>query len=306
MDPSNISRRELGKIAGSLAAAQLPLRGAAGSSAGDIVKQIQERLGGDWSGAGPDGFKAGKPETVVRGIATTAMATMEVLRQASKGGLNLIITHEPTFFGSRDGALPPPAAPGMRGGGMGGVSPDDPVYLAKREFIEKNGLVVFRLRDHWLARKENDMVAGLADSLGWAARPVAGEPGMFDISETTAEAAVAHIRKSLGLRGGLRAVGDPKARVRRVLLHPGLMPPQVTLRQFDKVDLLLAGEVREWECPTYAMDVKTAGFGRNLVTIGRVASEDPGMRFCAAWLKTFVKGVPVTWISSGDPYWRVV
>ncbi|HSW48752.1 MAG TPA: hypothetical protein VLH09_01195 [Bryobacteraceae bacterium] len=291
-------------MAGGLAAAQLPLRGAAGPTAGDIVKQIQERLGGDWSGAGPDGFKAGSPETAVRGIATTAMATMEVLRQAAKAGLNLVVTHEPTFFGSRDGA-PPPAAPGVRGGGMGGVSADDPVLSAKRAFIEQNGFVVFRLREHWLARKENDTVAGLADSLGWSARPVPGEAGMFDIPETTAQAAVALIRKRLDLRGGLRAIGDPKARVRRVLLHPGLMPPQVTLKQFDKVDLLVAGEVREWECPTYAADVGTAGFGRNLVTIGRVVSEDPGMRACAAWLRTFVKGVPVEWISSGDPYWRV-
>ena len=29
---------------------------------------------------------------------------------------------------------------------------DDPVYRAKKEFIGKNGLMVFRLRDHWQAR----------------------------------------------------------------------------------------------------------------------------------------------------------
>ena len=39
-------------------------------------------------------------------------------------------------------------------------APDDPVYKAKKEFIEANGLVVFRLHDHWQARKENDMVTG--------------------------------------------------------------------------------------------------------------------------------------------------
>ncbi len=304
MDSTKISRRALARIAGSIAAARLPVYSAAGPAAQDIVKQIQERLGGDWTATGLDGLKAGNPETHVRGVATTAMATMDVLRQASKAGLNLIITHEPTFFGSRDGAPPPPAAPGRRGGGMGGVSADDPVYKAKREFIEKNGLVIFRLRDHWLASKENDMVAGLADSLGWSARPVSGETKIFEIPGTTLEAAVAVIRKKLNLRGGLRAVGDPKASVRRVMLHPGLMSIDTMLKQFDKTDLLVAGEVREWECTCYAADVNTAGTKRSLVTIGRVASEDPGMRVCASWLKKFVKGVPVQWISSGDPYWR--
>ena len=304
MDSTKISRRALGRIAGTLAAVRLSLYSAAGSSTEDIVKQIQERLGGNWPATGLDGFKAGNPQTGVRGIATTAMATMEVLRQASKAGLNLIVTYEPTFFGSRDGAPPPSPAPGGRGGGFGGVSADDPVYKAKREFIEKNNLVVFRLRDHWQARKENDMAAGLADSLGWAAHPVPGETMMFDIPSATMEDIVALIRKKLNLRGGLRAVGDRKAKVRRVMPIPGLIAIDTMYKYFDKTDLLVTGEVREWECPSYAQDTVTAGQKRSLVTIGRVASEDPGMRFCAQWLKTFVKDVPVQWISSGDPYWR--
>ena len=53
-------------------------------------------------------------------------------------------------------------------------------------------------------------------------------------------------------------------------------------------------------------DMATAGEKRGLVTIGRVASEDPGMRACAAWLKTIVKEVPARWIPAGDLYWRAV
>ncbi len=306
MDSTQISRRALGKIAGGLAAARLPLYSAASLTAQDVARQIQERLGGNWSGTGPDGFKAGDPQANIQGITTTGMATMEVLRQAVKAKANLIVTHETTFFGNRDGAPAPAAAPGGRGGmGMGGVSEDDPVLKAKREFIEKNGLVIFRLREHWLARKENDMVAGLADSLGWGARPVADERMMYDISGITLDAAIAQVKKRLNLRAGLRAIGDPKITVRRVMLHPGLMSIDTMYKYFDKVDLLVAGEVREWECPSYAQDMITAGEKRSLVTIGRLVSEEPGMRACAAWLKTFVKDVPVQWIPAGDPYWRV-
>jgi putative NIF3 family GTP cyclohydrolase 1 type 2 len=272
------------------------------------VTEIRGRLGGDWPETGRDGFKAGNPDTPVRGIATTAMATMEVLRQAVRAGLNLIVTYEPTFFGAGDAAAPPPPAAGTGGRGRGpmGVSADDPVYRAKKEFIEKNELVVFRLREHWQSRKENEMTAGLADSLGWSDRRVAGEDPLYDIPQTTLEQTVDHIRKKLKVNGGLRAVGDRKAKVRRVMLYPGVMPVATMWKDFGKVDLLIAGEVREWECVPYAADLNTAGEKRSLVTIGRVASEDPGMRACAAWLHGVVQGIPIQWISAGDPYWRAV
>ena len=307
MDSKEISRRGFALIAGSLAGARVPLFGAAGSSALDIVKQIREQLGGDWPETGVDGFKAGNPEIEVRGIAVTAMATVDVLRQASKAGLNLVITHEPTFFGVRDGAAPPAPPPGARGGrGPMGITPDDPVYQAKKELIQKDNLVVFRLRDHWRARKENDLTSGLADSLGWGGRRVRDEPMFYEIPSATLQDVVALIRKKLNLRGGLRSVGDPKSKVRRVMLYPGVMDVAVLWKNFDQADLLVAGEVREWECVPYVADWNTAGVKKSLITVGRVASEDPGMRACSGWLKTVVKDFPVQWISAGDPYWRAV
>jgi len=194
----------------------------------------------------------------------------------------------------------------MGGPGAATSAADDPVLKGKQEFIEKNGIVVYRLRDHWRARKQDDMANGLAEALGWTHHRVPGDVALYDIPAATLADTVAAVRKKLNLRGGLRAIGDPKAKIRRVMLYPGQMDIAVMLKYFDQVDLLLAGEVREWECPPYAVDMNTAGEKRSLVTIGRVVSEDPGMRACAAWLKTVVKGVPVKWISAGDPYWRAV
>lgn len=287
--------------------------GASSRVAQDLVKRIQTSLGGEWGGTGPDGFKAGDPDTPVKGIATTAMATMNVLKEASRAGTNLVITYEPTFFGRQDGpAVPPtapaPAAPGARvpPRGFAGLSADDPVYKAKKELIENNKLVIFRLRDHWQARKENEMTTGLAEALGWTKYRVQADDALYNIPATTAEDAVALIRKKLNLRGGLRAVGDRKASVRRVLLHPGAMTPATMWQRYSETDLIVAGEVREWENTHYAADLFTVGEKRGLVTIGRVASEDPGMRACATWLKTVVTEVPVRWITAGDLYWRAV
>jgi putative NIF3 family GTP cyclohydrolase 1 type 2 len=302
MTPTDFSRRQFALIAATLAATRIPTPGAAGPTAQDLVKRIRGNLGGEWPDNGPDGFKAGNPETPVRGVATTAMATMEVLKLASKEGLNLIVTHEPTFFGRQDG----PSALDPAGRGPAGVSASDPVYTAKKEFIEKNGLVVFRLRDHWQARKENDLTTGLAESLGWTRYRVSGDDAIYDIPASTLEETVARIREKLKLRGGLRAVGNRPSRVRRVMLHPGLMTVSTMLERFSRTDLIVAGEVREWECVHYAADTNTSGEKRSLVTIGRVVSEDPGMRSCASWLKSLATEVPVRWITAGDPYWRAV
>jgi hypothetical protein len=77
-------------------------------------------------------------------------------------------------------------------------------------------------------------------------------------------------------------------------------------QRYADADLIIAGEVREWENTHFAADLFTAGEKHALVTLGRVVSEDPGMRACAAWLKTVVKEVPAQWVGVGDLYWRAV
>ena len=307
MKSRHISRRRFALMAGTASAVplgivSLDLAGTEPLTAAAVVRRIQTALGGDWPSAGPDGFKAGDPSTVVKGIATTAMATMDVLQQAVQANTNLIVTYEPTFYSRADGAVDSP--PG-RGGATGD---NDFVIKAKREFIEKNGLVVFRLRDHWQIRKENDMVTGLAGALGWRARAVSDKAGngnaVYEIPAATAEATVAVIRSKLKLRAGLRVVGDRNAIIRRVLLIPGSMTATTMWLRYSEVDMIVAGEVREWENTHYAADIFTSGEKRALVTIGRVVSEDPGMAVCAEWLKTIVKEVPAKWIGVGDPYWR--
>jgi len=288
-------------MAGTAGVAASGLAGAEPLTAEGVSRRIQKELGGDWPSTGPDGFKAGDPATVVKGIATTAMATVSVLKEAVKANTNLVLTYEPTFYSRADGRAP---AEPTAGRGPGGIAADDPVLKAKREFIAKNGLVVFRLRDHWQARKENDMVAGLAAALGWSMGRVKNDDALYEIAPATAEATVALIRSKLNLRGGLRVVGDRKATIRRVLLFPGSMTPATMWQRYSEVDLIVAGEVREWENTHYAADMFTAGEKLVLVTTGRVASEEPGMRACAEWLKTVVKEVPAKWIGAGDPYWR--
>jgi putative NIF3 family GTP cyclohydrolase 1 type 2 len=303
MERLRISRRRFVEITGAAAASTVTLRGADAPSAQEFVASVAAALGGEPLADSIDGFKAGDPGIAVKGVATTAMATMAVLRQAANAGTNLIFSYEPTFFGRQDGPSPPPPPEG-RPAGFRGLGEDDPVYRAKKAFIEENGLVVYRLRDQWQARKGPEMTAGLADALGWSAYRVQADDALYEIPAASAEQVVALLRDKLNIRGGLRAVGDRTAQVRRVLLYPGFTAPATMWARYGEADLLITGEVREWENTFYAADLFTVGEKRGLVTLGRVVSEDPGMRRCAGWLKTIAGDLPTRWISAGDLYWR--
>ena len=112
------------------------------------------------------------------------------------------------------------------------------------------------------------------------------------------------VKKKLNSRGGIRVVGDPRQRVSKVGLLPGVTPIQSALSLFPLVDTIVAGEVREWESVELARDKVTAGERKSLVLVGRVVSENPGMNECAKWLRDVVPEARVTWIPVEDPYWR--
>src|SRR3954469_15161884 len=71
-------------------------------TARQVIDRIREHVGVPWQDPTVDTFKTGNPDDTVTGIAVTMMSTLDVLQRASASGNNLIITHEPTFFGHFD------------------------------------------------------------------------------------------------------------------------------------------------------------------------------------------------------------
>jgi putative NIF3 family GTP cyclohydrolase 1 type 2 len=305
-----LSRREFGALTVSAMAAPFALTSQVTASpaisATDLIDRIKKNIGVEWKPDTFDTIKAGDPATVVSGVVTTAIASMSVLRRAVDAGANLIITSEPTFYGRNDARTPPAG----RGGGRGAPPPpdtpppSDPVYIAKNAFIEKNGLVVFRLNQHWRLRRPDPFATGLASALGWSTRIEApGDVLRYSIGAVSLSALAAELKKKLGTRGGIRVIGDPQTRVQTVALLPGSTPLAAALDALPAVDVIVAGEVREWESVEYARDVVASGERKGFVTIGRIVSEEGGMSECARWLTTLVSEVPVRHIPAGDPYW---
>jgi len=271
-------------------------------TAADIVDRIRGKVGVEWKSDTVDTFKAGDPAAVVKGIAITSMATIDVLKQAVATGANMVITAEPTFFAKADNPNPPPG----RGQGNATGGANDAVLAAKKDFIDKNGLVVWRFSDHWRLRKPDPLAQGLTDAMGWSTYQVAGDATHFELPPVTLDALAGDLKKKLGIRGGMRVVGNPKSEIRKVGLLTGTAALAASLRMMPAVDAIVAGEVREWESVEYAHDTVAAGMKKGMILLGRVISEEPGMKLCATWLHGIVSEVPVKWIPAGDPYWRPV
>src|SRR5262249_53765109 len=68
-------------------------------TAREIIALIQAHVGVPWRSETVDTVKAGDPDTPITGVAVTMMATHDVLQRAAATGRNLVITHEPTFYG---------------------------------------------------------------------------------------------------------------------------------------------------------------------------------------------------------------
>jgi putative NIF3 family GTP cyclohydrolase 1 type 2 len=260
-------------------------------TAREIVAAIQEHIGIPWKTPTVDTFKAGNPDTPVTGIAVTMMATLDVLERAAANGQNLIITHEPTFFNHYDDKPE-------------GMEESDPVLKEKREYIEKHGLVIWRLHDHWHARNPDGIQVGMVHALGWEQFQNPKNEHLFTLKEITLENLAADVAKRLDTPV-LRVVGNPEMKVTGIALNPGFtgFVRETHELEMEDVEVLLVGETREWETVEYVADAVTEGKKKALIVIGHVPSEQAGMEECTRWLKTFVKDTPVEFVPTKQPFW---
>ena len=255
-------------------------------TAQDIVTRIQQKLadaGIAWRTPTVDTFKAGRPATEVRAIATTGMATFDVLRRASAAGRNFVITHEPTFYNHQDQTTALEA---------------DATYQAKLRFIDDHGLVVWRFHDHAHMMRPDPLVVGSARMLGLSEYASPTERGVYVVPPTTLHRLAADMARRLGGHA-IRVCGDPDMPVTRISLGPGYGVPPLT----QAVDVSIGGETPESGGPAeYALDAQALGHPRGVILLGHMMSEDWGMREVADWLRGVISEVTVEWIATGEPF----
>jgi putative NIF3 family GTP cyclohydrolase 1 type 2 len=258
-------------------------------TAQDVIDRIKKNVNCSWRAETVDTIKAGSGETPVKGIAVTFLATLDVLQRAAASGANLVITHEPTFYQHLENTKP------IEG---------DAVLEAKRAFIEKNKMVVWRFHDHWHMHKPDGVITGMTAKLGWEKYRKPGNAPIFTLPKTTVAQLASELKKTFGART-MRVIGKPEMPVSTVALVPGAPGSVAHMRTLgmEGIDIVVGGEAPEWESIVYAHDAMSAGKNKALILLGHAHSEEAGMEYCAKWLETFVKDVPVKFVPAGEPFW---
>jgi len=255
----------------------------------EVVELIKQNVGVPWREQSyRDTFKLGNPDSTVTGIATTVMVTFGMLKRANEAGLNMVIAHEDTFWNDRDETKD---------------LLENPLYKMKTQYVLDNDMIIWRMHDHMHAMQPDYTVVGSLRSVGIKGGENVGmRPGVFTIPETTLGEFASQVKRLTGSRA-FRCVGDPNAKVSKILLGPGYATPRMTA----EADVVIGGEQQEvdggFDNVQYVADAAALGMPKGLIMLGHVISEQPGMEDLGKWMETFVKGIPIQYVPADEPFW---
>jgi putative NIF3 family GTP cyclohydrolase 1 type 2 len=264
---------------------------AAGISAGDltiqdvidlILKEIPEAPFKETV----DTIKSGSAANKVSGIVTTMFATVNVVREAIKLNANFIIAHEPTFYNHLDDVK---------------WVENNKVVAQKQELLAKHNITVWRFHDYWHTYKPDGIFYGVLKKLGWQ-NYLQADKGIT-LPATTLKNIALQLKSKLGI-AHVRVIGDFSKTCEKIVLIPGAAGGQTQVSVAEKFapDLLIVGELQEWETAEYIRDARSLGRNISLIILGHVESEEPGMEWLVDWLQPKIPAIQVTHIASQSPF----
>ena len=243
-----------------------------------------------------DVLACGDPDMEVTGIVTTFMPTVEVIRRTIECGANFIVSHEPTWFNGSDETE---------------WCQNDSVYLAKKQLLEENHIAVWRFHDHMHFGTNIDYIyRGIIQELGWRAylQDDEKEPWVYEIPATTLKDLAEWLKKTFEM-DEIRTVGNPDCPITRAGLLVGggslglgreVMPMEVMER--NNLNVLICGDITEWTTVAYIRDASQLGMNRCMIHLGHERTEEPGMKYLPLYLKPYIHNIPISFISSEEPY----
>ena len=226
-----------------------------------------------------DTLKSGNRDLVVTGIVTTMFATVDVIRRTIELGANFIIAHEPTFYNHEDET---------------DWLANDEVYRYKADLLKRNNIAVWRNHDYIHSHIPDGVVKALVAKLGWT-NYYDIKTSVATLPQTTLKDVIQKAKMNLGI-STVRYIGSLTQPCKKILLMPGAAGGrrQITAIAKEKPDVLVCGEIQEWETAEYVRDARAKGDQLSLVVLGHIASEEAGSEYMVSWLKEKVPGVQVT------------
>ena len=216
-----------------------------------------------------DTLKAGNRDVTVTGIVTTTFATVPVIKKAIELKANFIIVHEPTFYNHQDETE---------------WLKNDAVYQYKANLLQQNGIAIWRNHDYIHTHQPDGVKLMVVKKLGWE-NSFDNSSNIATLQATTLQQLINHAKQKLGIKM-LRYSGDLKQPCIKVLLMPGAAGGKRQIEAIikEQPDVLICGEIQEWETAEYVRDAIAKGQKLSMVVLGHIASEQPGAEYMVTWL----------------------
>lgn len=253
-----------------------------------VIDRIISKIPGHLEAQTVDTVKSGNPDELLTGIVTTFLATYEVIESTAGIGANLIITHEPTFYNHDDDIQ---------------WLDKDPVYKAKRRLLEENRIVVWRFHDHMHKLHPGGILTGMLKELGWQEYSQSAMPYICNIPPLRLRDLGSYLKNKLNIRS-VKLVGNLDMKCRKIGLAMGASGGKIQINRLvsSDLDVLICGEINEWETSEYVRDAISLGQKKALIILGHAPSEEAGMKHLVDWLKVKFPGVMIKFIATDDPF----
>lgn len=233
-----------------------------------------------------DTLKAGSKDIVVKGIVTAMFPTVDVIRKTIALNANFIVCHEPTFYNHEDD--------------VSWLQHND-VYGYKAAMLKEHNIAIWRNHDYIHSIVPDGVEEGVLAKLEWkkyqkSRGVLLMEPGI-SLGDL-----IGHAKEKLDIEK-VRYIGDLQQNCRKILLMVGAAggKAQISAINAIKPDVLVCGEISEWETAEYVRDARAEGMSHvALVVLGHIASEQAGSEFMRDWLKERLPNMPVTYVADGN------
>ncbi len=187
----------------------------------------------DWDSSG---WQINLGDSEVKRVLVALEITYDVIKEARKNGADFVLTHHPLIFGSID-MIDNNTATGnyMIKLIKAGIS----VYSAHTDFDNAFGGINDDLADRIGLFKVRRLHT---HNYNGEQEPIMGRLGEYD-SEKTLEEVCEIIKESLDIKRKLLAIGDPKAKIRKVAVCGGSGADAIP-KLIGHCDLLITGDVK--------------------------------------------------------------
>ncbi len=170
------------------------------------------------------------------------------------------------------------------------------MYQYKADLLKQHGIAVWRNHDYIHSHQPDGVKQMVVKNLGWE-KVFDSSTNIAMLPATSLQQLINHAKQKLAIKM-VRYNGDLQQPCKKVLLMIGAAggKRQIEALIKEQPDVLICGEIQEWETAEYVRDAIAKGQKLSLVVLGHIASEQAGAEYMLTWLKEKFPAIRTTFV----------